>query len=405
MAPHTARAPLTAWARRIATIPLLGAGNPDPAPYDFRAGIGAADAFPWARWRRITGISEAHDILDERREQARERAARAGRWDALLGPIETREAIAAWLRRSRAVRCEADQVLIAGSVQQVLALLARLLVEPGQSLIVEDPSYVGFHAAFLAEGARLLGVPVDSGGLRVDALPPSPAAHLAVVTPSHQYPTGVTLALERRVALLDWARRVGAVVVEDDYDGDLRLEGQPLEALRGLDDRDEVIYLGTFSKALYPAMRLGYAVLPRWLVEPVARARAASDRHPTWRDALAVARFIEAGELDRHLARVRRIYRARRDALVEALRGELGDVLAIGPAEAGIHLLAGLPGGTDDVALAETALDAGITLSPLSPHYQRAARPGLLLGFGAMAEERLRAGVRLLAPIIRAAVN
>ncbi|MFI5273765.1 MAG: PLP-dependent aminotransferase family protein [Ktedonobacterales bacterium] len=346
------------------------------------------------------------DRFAERASQAREHAARAGKWDALLGPLETREAVAGWLRRSRAVRCEPEQVLIAGSVQQVLALLARLLVEPGQSLIVEDPSYVGFHAAFLAEGAELLGVPVDAAGLRVDALPaPSAGVHLAIVTPSHQYPTGVTLSLERRVALLDWARHAGAVVVEDDYDGDLRLEGQPLEALRGLDDRDEVIYLGTFSKALYPALRLGYAVLPRWLVEPVARARAASDRHPTWRDALAIAGFIEAGELDRHLARVRRLFRARRDALVAALRAELGDLVSIGPADAGIHLLAGLPDGTDDVALAEAAHLAGIAIAPLSPHYRANAQPGLLLGFGAMPEERLTAGVAALAPLVRSAVG
>ncbi|WIG60814.1 MAG: Transcriptional regulator, GntR family domain / Aspartate aminotransferase [Ktedonobacterales bacterium] len=401
------RVRLTAWARRIATISTLGAGNPDPAPYDFRPNSGAAEAFPWARWRRVVGWQDPLDGHAERRAEAQESAAREGKWDALLGPAETRAAIAAWLRRSRAVRCEPEQVLVAGSVQQILALLARLLVEPGQSLIVEDPSYIGFHAAFLAEGARLLALPVDGGGLRVDMLP-DPAAtskatapQIAVVTPSHQYPTGVTLALDRRVALLDWARRAGVVLVEDDYDGDLRLEGQPLEALRGLDDRDEVIYLGTFSKALYPAMRLGYAVLPRWLIEPVARARAASDRHPTWRDALAVARFIEAGELDRHLARVRRLYRARRDALVAALRAELGDMLSIGPAEAGIHLLARLPAGVDDMALTEEARTVGLALSPLSPHYRAAAQPGLLLGFGALDEERLAEGVRLLAPLVR----
>src|SRR5215469_12356173 len=325
-APPVSRAPLTAWARRIATIPMTGAGAPEQVTFDLRPGVGAADAFPWVRWRRVVGWQDAVDRHAERRWQQRERAARAGRWDALLGPLETRAAIAAWLRRSRAVRCEPEQVLVAGSVQQMLALLARLLVEPGHSLIVEDPSYIGFHAAFLAEGARLRGIPVDSSGLRVDVLPepgsegPTLAAHLAVVTPSHQYPTGVTLALDRRLALLEWARRSEVVLVEDDYDGDLRLEGQPLEALRGLDDRDEVIYLGTFAKALYPALRLGYAILPHWLIEPVARARAASDRHPTWRDALAVARFIEAGELDRHLARVRRMYRGRRDALVEAVQ-------------------------------------------------------------------------------------
>ncbi len=406
-----ARAPLTAWARRIAAIPIIGAGTGDSAPFDFRPGIGAADAFPWARWRRVVGWPDPVDPQAERRARAQEIAARAGRWDALLGPLEAREAVAAWLRRSRAVRCEPEQVLIAGSVQQMLALLARLLVEPGQSLIVEDPSYIGFHAAFLAEGAHLSGVPVDESGLKVDALPDpasvptDQAAHLAVVTPSHQYPTGVTLSLERRLALLEWARRAEVVIVEDDYDGDLRLEGQPLEALRGLDDRDEVIYLGTFSKALYPAMRLGYAVLPRWLVEPVARARAASDRHPTWRDALAVARFIDAGELDRHLARVRRLYRARRDALTAAVGAALGDIVTLGPADAGIHVLASLPAHVDDVALATQAQSHGIAFAPLSPHYGQSPQPGMLLGFGALNEDRIAEGITLLAPLVREAAG
>ena len=311
------------WARRIATfpsrasvppkappasgicVPVLARRTPSPG----RAGAGSS-AGP-IRWR-VTRLRPTPAMPPPS----------IGHWDALLGPLETREAIAAWLRRSRAVRCQPEQILVAGSVQQMLALLARLLIEPGQQLLVEDPSYVGFHAAFLAEGAVLAGMPVDEHGLRVEALPAHERGmerrggpRLAIVTPSHQYPTGVTLTLERRVALLEWARRAGVVLVEDDYDGDLRLEGQPLEALRGLDDRDEVIYLGTFAKALYPAVRLGFAVLPHWLIEPVARARAASDRHPAWRDAMAVARFIEAGELERHLARMRRLYRGRRDAL------------------------------------------------------------------------------------------
>ncbi len=399
--------PLSSWARRIATLPFHESDRASTAPFNFGASAGAADAFPWARWRRIVG---AQDPLDPMATY-RERATRLGNWDTLLGPPETRAAVASWLRRSRAVRCEPEQLLIAGSVQQMLALLARLLVEPGQRLLVEDPSYTGFHAAFLAEGAILEGIPVDESGLRIEALPEptaataATAARLAIVTPSHQYPTGVTLTLERRVALLEWARRAQVVLVEDDYDGDLRLEGQPLEALRGLDDRDEVIYLGTFAKALYPAVRLAFAVLPRWLVEPVARARAASDRHPNWRDALAVARFIEAGELERHLARMRRLYHARRDALVAALREELSGIVTIGPAEAGIHLLAGLPEGVDDVALAQAARRQGINFMPLSPHYQRAARPGMLLGFGAMDEGQLRAGVRRLAPLVREAVS
>ena len=213
------------------------------------------------------------------------------------------------------------------------------------------------------------------------------------------------MTLERRVSLLEWARRVGVVIVEDDYDGDLRLEGQPLEALRGLDERDEVIYLGTFAKALYPATRLAYAVLPHWLVEPVARARAASDRHPTWSDALAVTRFIESGELERHLGRVRRLYRGRRDALVEALRAELGERVTIGPAEAGIHLVLGLPDGVDDLALVADARREGIAVTPLSPHYTSDARSGLLLGFGGLRDEVLHEGVRRLSPLIHTAVS
>ena len=404
--------PLSTWARRIATIPLAGISPAESATcrWDMRPSVGAADAFPWARWRRIVGwpdpLAGDAPLVDSTY------APPATHWDALLGPLETREAIAAWLRRSRAVRCQPEQILVAGSVQQMLALLARLLIEPGQQLLVEDPSYVGFHAAFLAEGAVLAGIPVDAQGLRVDALPTPERARgagrnaprLAIVTPSHQYPTGVTLSLERRVALLEWARRAGVALVEDDYDGDLRLEGQPLEALRGLDDHDEVIYLGTFAKALYPAVRLGFAVLPHWLIEPVARARAASDRHPAWRDAMAVARFIEAGELERHLARMRRLYRARRDALTAALHEHLGDLITIGPADAGIHLLARLPDGVNDEALVAKAHHHGVACMPLSPHYQIHAQPGLLLGFGGMPEERLAEGVRQLAPLVRQAV-
>ena len=407
----TPHSPLSSWARRIATIPLAGVNSATSADcvWDMRPSVGAADAFPWARWRRIVGWPDP--LAGDAPLADGPNLASASTWDGLLGPLETREAIAAWLRRSRAVRCQPEQILVAGSVQQMLALLARLLIEPGQQLLVEDPSYVGFHAAFLAEGATLTGMPVDAQGVRVETLPgperlagPN-APRLAIVTPSHQYPTGVTLSLERRLALLEWARRAGVALVEDDYDGDLRLEGQPLEALRGLDDHDEVIYLGTFAKALYPAVRLGFAVLPHWLIEPVARARAASDRHPSWRDAMAVARFIEAGELERHLARMRRLYRGRRDALVAALHEHLGDLVAIGPADAGIHLLARLPNGVDDLALVEAASRHGVACIPLSPHYQRAPRPGLLLGFGGMPEERLAEAVRQLAPLVREAAS
>lgn len=389
---------LTAWAQRLAQIPLIPADQAAGARFDLRPGVGAAELFPWARWRRVVGWPDPIESLAGDAEGG-------AAWETLLGPLETRVAIAAWLRRSRAVRCDPGQVLVGASVQQILALLARLLVEPGQRLLVEDPSYIGFHAAFLAEGAELEAIPVDEQGLCVDALPEpasaSEAPRLVIVTPSHQYPTGVILAMERRVALLEWARRAGAIVVEDDYDGDLRLEGQPLEALRALDERDEVIYLGTFAKALYPAVRLAFAVLPRWLVEYVARARAASDRHPARRDALAVARFIESGELERHLVRLRRTNRSRRDALVGALTEALGDAAPIGQADAGNHLLLRLPHGVSDRAIAHTARERGIAVTALSPHYRGPARDGLLIGFGAHGEEQLREAAHALAAVIR----
>src|SRR5262249_15292414 len=199
--------PLSSWARRIAALPFSDGDRESAAPFNFGPGVGAAEAFPWARWRRIVGSQDPLDPVASYRLHAGEGATRLGAWDTLLGPPETRAAVASWLRRSRAVRCEPEQVLIAGSVQQMLALLARLLVEPGQRLLVEDPSYTGFHAAFLAEGADLEAIPVDREGLRVDALPEreraaADAPRLVIVTPSHQYPTGVILAMERGVACL-----------------------------------------------------------------------------------------------------------------------------------------------------------------------------------------------------------
>jgi GntR family transcriptional regulator/MocR family aminotransferase len=402
---------LSSWGASLPRLSEASAGQMQAPEFDMLPGSGAADAFPWARWRRVVGWLDAGGHSAQAAESSSGEASAAmrgeSRWASLLGPQQARAAIAAWLRRSRGLRCVAEQVLIAPGVQQMVALLARLLVEPGHLVLLENPGYIGFHTAFLAEGARPVGVAVDSGGIRTEDLPAAQEGgpRLALVTPSHQYPTGAILPLARRLALLGWAQSKGATLIEDDYDGELRLEGQPLETLQGLDTRGHVIYLGTFAKALYPAVRLAFAVLPEWLVEPMVRARAASDRHPSWRDAVAVARFIEAGELERHLARVRRLYRARRDALVAALHTELDGLVTIGPAEAGIHLSLALPAGVDDVALARRALESGIGLGILSVHYLSDHRPGLLLGFGNLDERRLVEAVRRLAPLIREAAD
>jgi GntR family transcriptional regulator / MocR family aminotransferase len=243
-------------------------------------------------------------------------------------------------------------------------------------------------------------VPVDEGGLVVEALPRR--GRLVHVTPTHQYPLGVTLSLPRRLALLGWARRGGALVVEDDYDGELPLEGRRIESLQGLDGGRCVAYAGTFSKSLFPSLRLGYVVLPPRLVEPFARARFLHDRQPAYPQAAALARFFVEGDFERHVHRLRRLYRDRRDALRRELGRQLGDVVRVGPCNAGAHLAAHLPAGADDVAIAARATAAGARVTALSPMYRRApGQPGLVLGFGGTAAADIPPGVAVVADAVR----
>jgi len=365
---------------RLARAPASGGPRP------FRMGLPALDAFPfevWARlvarrWRRVP-----HQLLDY--------GDPAG-----YGPL--REAIAVYLREARAVRCEAGQVIIVTGSQQGIDLTARVLFDAGDPVWVEDPGYPGARSALAAAELRIVPVPVDGEGLDVGAgAVRAPAARLVYVTPSHQYPLGVTMSLARRLALLEWARRAGAWILEDDYDSEYRYAGRPLAALQGLDSASCVIYLGTFSKVLFPALRVGYVVVPPELVDAFVAARALIDRHTPSVTQAVLADFIEEGHFARHIRRTRALYAERQAVLVEAAAQSLAGRLRVPPSETGMHLVGWLPPGADDRAASAAAAAAGVAAAPLSAFRLRSRGPGaLLLGYAGLGTEEIRDGIMRL---------
>ncbi len=293
----------------------------------FRLGMPDDRHFPHEVWRRLT-------------------AATLRRWSRTRlgyappeGLPELREAIAQHVVFTRAVACRADDVLVTSGAQQAFDLIARALVTPGQTKIaVEEPGYPPLRAAFMAAGAKLVPVPVDDEGLRVDRLPVD--VKIISVTPSHQSPTGVAMSLQRRTALLAFARAHQAVVLEDDYDGEFRFSGRPLDALQTLDRDGLVFYVGTFSKSLFPSLRKGFIVAPAWAHEALARVKYCADSHCDTITQLVLAAFIHEGHLARHVRHMRPIYGQRREALLSGLRHDLADWLEAIPSEAGLHLAA-----------------------------------------------------------------
>ncbi len=358
----------------------------------FRPGQPALDHFPSNTWGRIAA-----------RRWRRPPAELLG-YAAPAGYAPLRAEIAAYLGAARAVRCDAGQVIIVSGSQQALDLAARVLLDEGDAAWIEDPGYLGARGALLGAGARLIAVPVDQEGLDVaTGAARDSMARLAYVTPSHQYPLGVTMSLARRLALLEWAGRAGAWVLEDDYDSEYRYAGRPLAALQGLDpglgrDGGRVIYIGTFSKVLFPALRLGYLVVPPDLVDAFVAARALIDRHPPTLEQAVLADFIAEGHFVRHIRRTRALYAARQAALVTAATRDLAGRLDVCPAEAGMHLVGWLPNGEDDRAASHRAAAQGVETLPLSAYAaEPPGRGGLLLGYTALDEPQIREGVRRLA--------
>ena len=359
-------------------------------PRAFRPGLPALGEFPLRIWQSLM-----RDVY--RRPQG------------LLGYGEPagyrplREELSAYLGVARAVKCSWEQVIVVSGSQQALDLCARLLLDPGDKVWVEDPGYAGARGALTGAGAVPVPVPVDEEGLDVETGTKQEAdARLACVTPSHQYPLGATMSLSRRLALLDWAERRDAWVIEDDYDGEYRYSGRPLEALQGLDTGGRVIYVGTFSKVLFPSLRLGYLVVPPDLVESFTAARELADRHSPLIEQAVLARFMSEGHFARHVRRMRKLYAGRQAVLVEAANHHFGGLLDIRPAEAGLHLVGRLPEGVDDREASWYAEAAGVEAPALSFYGVRPqTRKGLLLGYAAVAEPEIQSGVISLAKALR----
>ncbi len=353
----------------------------------FRIGAPEVASFPFALWDRLA-----------RRIGQAERQRLAQYLDP-AGHAPLREAVAQWLWVSRGVRCDAQQVLVTSGSQQALDLVGRLLLDPGDEVLVEDPGYPGIRAALLGQGAAVRPVPLDAEGLLIDeAAERWPRARLAVVTPTHQFPTGVRMSLKRRLALLDWSRRQGAWVVEDDYDGEFQYGPHRIAALTSLPQAERVLYVGTFSKTLHPGLRLGFVVLPHALLPAFAAARALADRHAPGDVQAVLAAFIADGHLLRHLNRMRELYPQRQQALVDAVAAATDDAVQLAPSEQGMHLL--LERAGNDLALSQHALQAGVVLAPLSRYTIESRRRGWLFGYAGFDEAALLRAAHRVGPLL-----
>jgi len=365
--------------------------GPLPPPRPFRPHMPAVDAFPAQLWAGLV----ARHARNPRPDRLREVDAK--------GYAPLREALAEHLRVYRGVACAADHVVIAGGTQQLLDVTTRLLLDEGDAAWMEEPGHFGAREILRAAGARLVPVPVDGEGIDVDAgIAAAPDARLAFVTPARQSPLGVTLSLQRRVKLLEWARRNSAWVFEDDYDSEFRYDGRPLPALQGIDRNGVVIYSGTFAKTMFPGIRLAYAVLPDCLVAPFASALSLLSRYVPLLPQLALADFISGGHFARHLRRMRMLYAERRESLLGALESRLGDGIEIVGSSAGLDVVARLPPGVSDRAVARIALGLEVETIPLSRYAIRPERRGgLVLRFAAVPAARSLRAI----PALRSAIE
>jgi GntR family transcriptional regulator / MocR family aminotransferase len=362
-------------------------------PRAFRIGTPGVDLFPVGLWsrlasRRLRSVTLAQ--LD---------------YGDPAGLRVLREAIADHVQTARGTRCEADQILVVAGAQQGLELICRLLLDPGDRVWMEEPGYPGARSALLGAGARILPVRVDAEGLDVGmGARRAGDARLVYVTPSHQYPLGVPMSLSRRLALLEWASAARAWVIEDDYDSEFRYGARPIPCLHGLDVDGRVIYVGSFSKTLFPALRLGFLIVPPDLQDGLVAARAAADQHPPALDQAVLADFIVEGHFARHLRRMRVSYRERLEALTAAAERCCRGVLRLRPTRTGLHAIADLD-GVDAASVSREAATRGVEATPLSAYFVGPKRPvnGLVLGFAAVRPEAARRGMERLAAAIEAA--
>ncbi len=378
--------PLSAYARRLR--PLSRAeSRPVRA---FRANQPALDAFPMSLWAQVAT------------RRLRRVSARLLAGGEALGYRPLREAVAEYLNTSRGVKCTADQVLIISGVQQALDRTAHLLLDTGDPVWMEEPGYPGAAVVFRAMGATICPVPVDDEGLNLEAgqrrWQRQPRPRLVYVTPAHQFPLGVTMSLSRRLSMLEWARRSRAIIFEDDYDSEYRYSGRPIPALQGLDRAAMVIFAGSFTDALFPALRLAYLVVPWDMVDIFAAAESVSTHHPPLIDQAILCDFIQEGHFARHVRRMRELYAERLSVLVKCAQERLGGLLQIPAVEAGLRTVGWLQDGILAEHAAQAAAKYDVEVLPLSRYaYGRSRRNGLVLGFAAVGASELRRGVEQLA--------
>ncbi|MBY9080583.1 PLP-dependent aminotransferase family protein [Paenibacillus sp. HN-1] len=370
--------------------------SPTAVPYDFRHGVPAWDVFPMDRWQRA--LTEAcrratPDMLT---------------YGPAEGSLALREEIARLVRSTRSIPALPEQIVITTGATQALDILARLCLNNGDPMLVEDPTHNVLREIFAYSGGEVIPVPVDQEGICVQEIDRCLAAYsknptrtpkLLYVTPSHQFPIGVTMSFNRRIQLLEWARRSGALIIEDDYDSEYRYVGQKVSALAGLDSCGRVVYVGSFSKILFPALRIGYVILPPSLVEPFLAIKWITDRMSPTIEQEALTDFIQSGQYAKHVSRMGKLYGTRRACLVDALQHEFDDRVKVIGDEAGLHLLIELDTLVDERIIAERALAYGVKIYPASEYFlnNMPRKPTFILGYANLSEYQIRMGIKLVA--------
>jgi GntR family transcriptional regulator/MocR family aminotransferase len=386
---------LSSFGRRLQDIGMPALPHAEPARFDFLYGAVAHRDFPTLAWRRAYQA----ELLQQQQRLY---------YVPPEGDASLRRALQGYLRRARGLTCDAEQILVVHGSQQGIDLCARLLLNANDAFVFEDPGYLMARRCFEATGASCLATPVDGHGLDTSRLPQDKNARLVYVTPSHQFPLGGVLSITRRHELLQWARRQNAWIVEDDYDGEFRYGQRPIDALQSIDGDGRVIYVGTFSKALSPQLRLGYLVLPPELVPVFQQAKRLTDRHAPVLEQRVLARLIDSGAYERHVRRMRRENERRRAALLDAIARYLPRDAQVGGTAAGLHVVLWLPSRRpkDEARLVTAARDLGVGIYPVSTLFARPesamqARPaGFILGYASLTLEQIQRGMQILGGLL-----
>lgn len=385
------RVPALRLSRRGAAMFAGGGVRDFLAPRAFAPGVPETRNFPLQTWERLQ-----RQVLKEHCTQALLHSPPQG-----MEPL--RRAIADYVNLERGARATPERVLVLTSSQQALTLCAQVLLDAGDRIFIEDPVYHGARKAFEAAGLECVPVPLDAHGMRTDLLHATPSARAMFLTPSHQFPTGATLTLDRRLAAIAWAQREDAWIIEDDYDSEFHYAGMPTACVQGLDPQERTIYIGTFTKSMFPGLRIGYMVLPPSLVAPMTVARTLLDGHSAPIPQLTLARFIEGGHLGVHVRTMRAVYAERRDVLARLVREHLGDFLEPRVPDGGMQMPCVLTRLVSERAVVDAARGAGIDLLGLTAlHLSKRHKAGFLMGFAAHTPHELEVAVKKLKEVLRA---